>query len=193
MDFKELYVADLDAILHQTPNYQLLSEIVQKTGLRLMVDAGVSSLDSAQKLLDCGVSKIIIGTETMPSKNFVSEAVWEIGSNRLIVSLDLKNGAVLGLDGKQDVLELLLDFESVGVTDFIMLDLARVGSKEGIDTGFLKKIMAQLRSRVYVGGGVRDIGGLVELESLGVSGVLLATALHEGKILVSDLKSECLL
>ncbi len=46
---------------------------------------------------------------------------------------------------------------------------------------------------VYVGGGVRDIKDLVELKNLGVSGVLVATALHSGKISIDELKQARLL
>ncbi|MCW4025193.1 MAG: HisA/HisF-related TIM barrel protein [Candidatus Bathyarchaeota archaeon] len=193
LGFRELYVADLDAILHQTANYPLFSEIVQKTGLKLMVDAGVTTLDAAQKLLNCGVSKIIVGTETLTHKDFVSEIIWEVGRNNVVVSLDMKNGAILGLNEKQDPQALLSDFEGMGISEFIVLDLTRVGSNEGVDTVFLKKIIEQTRSSVYVGGGIRTIEDLVELENLGASGVLLATALHEGKISVADLKFERLL
>ncbi len=193
LGFRELYVADLDGIINQATNYQIIQDMIKKTGLKLMVDSGVTSLEAAQKLLDLGVSKIILGTETLTHKDFISEALWEAGSNSVMVSLDMKNGAVLGLNGVQDALELLGEFEDMGVAEFIILDLTRVGSKEGIDTEFLKKIMQQARSRIYVGGGVRDIADLIELENLGVTGVLLATALHEGKIQVDTLKRECLL
>jgi phosphoribosylformimino-5-aminoimidazole carboxamide ribotide isomerase len=43
---------------------------------------------------------------------------------------------------------------------------------------------------LYVGGGVRDINDLVELRKLGVSGALVATALHTGKISIAQLKQE---
>ena len=42
---------------------------------------------------------------------------------------------------------------------------------------------------IFVGGGVRDIEDLVELKNLGVSGVLVATALHSGKISIEELKT----
>ena len=69
----------------------------------------------------------------------------------------------------------------MGVRDFIVLDLARVGSCEGVNMDFLKKALEE-KVNVYVGGGVRDINDLILLENLGVSGVLVATALHSGKI-----------
>ena len=40
---------------------------------------------------------------------------------------------------------------------------------------------------------MRDIKDLVELQNLGVSGVLVATALHSGKISMDDLKQAGLL
>ncbi len=52
----------------------------------------------------------------------------------------------------------------------------------------MKKVLEAVNLEVFVGGGVRDIGDLVKLKELGVSGVLLATALHSGKIKMEDLR-----
>jgi phosphoribosylformimino-5-aminoimidazole carboxamide ribotide isomerase len=71
--------------------------------------------------------------------------------------------------------------------------LARVGSGEGVNVAFLKKVIDDLGVDVYVGGGVRDIKDLIELNRLGVSGVLVASALHSGKISIQELKHAGLL
>jgi uncharacterized protein related to proFAR isomerase len=42
--------------------------------------------------------------------------------------------------------------------------------------------------KLDVGGGVRDLNDILNLEHTGVHGVLLATALHSGKIAVEDLR-----
>jgi phosphoribosylformimino-5-aminoimidazole carboxamide ribotide isomerase len=70
------------------------------------------------------------------------------------------------------------------------LDLARVGSGEGVNLDFLKKVIADVGVDVYVGGGVRDITDLLELRNLGVSGALIATALHTGKITIAQLNQK---
>jgi phosphoribosylformimino-5-aminoimidazole carboxamide ribotide isomerase len=75
----------------------------------------------------------------------------------------------------------------------IVLDLLRVGSGGGVNVDFLKKVIADVGVDVYVGGGVRDINDLVELRDIGVSGVLVATGLHTGKISIDQLKQERLL
>ena len=191
--FTELYVADLDAIIDCSTNFQVLNSIADKTGLKLMVDAGVTGIERAQKLLGSGVSKLIIGTETLQSKNFVAEAVRLFGSKRVVVSLDLKGDKVLvklGFDGCKSPLCLLRDFKQMGVSQVIVLDLERVGSGEGVNVEFLKKVIAEVGVDVYVGGGVRDIKDLVELAHLGASGALVATALHTGKISIEALKQE---
>ena len=92
--------------------------------------------------------------------------------------------------GPTDPLQLLREFGAMGVTQVIVLDLARVGSGEGVDVDFLKKVKDELGMDIYVGGGVRGIGDLINLKTLGISGALIATALHTGKISITELKQE---
>jgi phosphoribosylformimino-5-aminoimidazole carboxamide ribotide isomerase len=191
--FNDLYVADLDAIIDCSTDFDILKKISNETGLNLMVDAGVTSVERAQKLLESGVSKLIIGTETLQRKSFVSDAVGCFGSDRVVLSLDLKGNKVLvklGFDGCVDVFCLLKQFKELGISQLIVLDLLRVGSGEGVNVDFLKKVIAEVGIDVYVGGGVRDINDLVELRSIGVSGVLVASALHTGKISIDQLREE---
>ena len=195
LGFTDLYVADLDAIIDCSADFQTVSRMAEETGVKLMVDAGVTAMERAQSLLSSGVSKLVIGTETLQTKSFVGEAVRAFGSARVVVSLDLKGDKVLaksGFDGCTDGMCLLKEFKEMGVTQVIVLDLARVGSSEGVNVDFVRKVLAS-GMEVYVGGGVRDMADLVELRSLGVSGVLVASALHSGKISVEELRQKGLL
>lgn len=58
---------------------------------------------------------------------------------------------------------------------------------------FLREMLRNIKANVYVYGGVRDIKDLIKLKDLGVFGVLLATALHSGKISLKELKQAGLL
>jgi HisA/HisF family protein len=160
LGFSELYVADLDAIIDCSTNFQALKHIADETGLKLMVDAGVTTIERAQSLLKSGASKLVIGTETLQNKSFVSEAARVFGSDRVIVSLDLKGDKVLvreGFDGSMNFMNLLGEFKGMGVSEVIVLDLTRVGSGEGVNVNFLKKVLEAVPMKVYVGGGVREI------------------------------------
>lgn len=193
LGLSQLYIADLDAIIDCRTSFGNLKQVADESGLELLVDAGVTNLGRAQLLMQSGVNTLIVGTETLQNKTFIAEAIRYFGSKRVLLSLDLKAGKVLvgqGFDGSTEPLEMLTDFKSFGLSQVVVLDLSRVGSGEGVDLAFLKQIKDTLDIDVYVGGGVRGIEDLVELEKLGVSGALIATSLHTNKISVSELKQK---
>jgi phosphoribosylformimino-5-aminoimidazole carboxamide ribotide isomerase len=161
-----------------------------------MVDAGIDDLKKAEIVLENHVSKVIIGTETLPSTSLVAEAVRLFGSKKIMVSLDLMGDRVISgfeLGALKDPVALLREFQVAGVSQIIVLDLARVGSGEGVNVPFLREVLRNIKIDVYVGGGVRDIKDLMELKDVGVFGVLVATALHSGKISLKELKQAGLL
>jgi phosphoribosylformimino-5-aminoimidazole carboxamide ribotide isomerase len=191
LGFDELYIADLDAILSNHTNFSLYEQIKALTDVNLMVDAGISDLEKALKVLENGVSKVIIGTETLENLDFVKEAVRLFGKDRVIVSLDLKGGKVVSrgsyIKGR-DPVELAKAFHGMNVAQIIVLDLARVGMDKGLNLGIVKEVLEQTRVEVLTGGGVRDIKDLEMLRSMGVSGVLVATALHNGRLTIKKLR-----
>jgi phosphoribosylformimino-5-aminoimidazole carboxamide ribotide isomerase len=196
LGFSELYLADLDAITGGQPNFSLFKRVADETGLELMVDAGITSLKTAEKVLESHVSKVIIGTETLPSASFVAEAVASLGSEKVVVSLDLMGGQVLSgfeLDTLAAPIALLREFQEARASQIIVLDLTKVGSNEGVNMPFLREVLRNIKAKVFVGGGVRDAKDLVKLKDLGVFGVLVATALHSGKITSKELKQAGLL
>ena len=69
----ELYVADLDSIMHQKHDFSYLEEIISQTKLQIMLDAGIDDLHLSQELLEYGVKKIIIGTETLHALSNLQE------------------------------------------------------------------------------------------------------------------------
>ena len=194
--FSELYLADLDAITGGQPSFSLYKKIADTTGLKLMVDAGVTNLERAEAMLDSAVSKVIIGTETLQSIDFVAESVKSFGTEKVVVSLDMMNGRIIGcfeLGRLAEPTLFLRELEARGLTQIIVLDLTKVGSGEGVNMDFLHDVIRNVCVKVFVGGGVRNVTDLVALKELGVSGVLVATALHSKQISSESLKQAGLL
>ena len=192
LGFTELYVADLDAITGKKPNMKIIKRISEETGLRLMVDAGVAGVPRAKELLKNHVSKVIIGTETLHTMEFVGEAIELFGKDRVVVSLDLKEGQLLSkpeLGKFRNPADTLRELQEMGLEQVIIIDLSRVGSNEGVNMPLLKQILSGFKLKVFVGGGVRDLTDLLELERMGIFGVLLATALHSGRIRVEEARA----
>ena len=196
LSFKELYVADLDAIMGKGENFGVLKQIAEKSVLKLWVDAGVADLETAKKVFQSGVSKAVLGTETLPNLNFLEQAIDNFGWEKIVVSLDLKEGKVLSRSqpaASMNALELACKIQESGVCELIVLDLARVGSGEGVDFALLRELRSQLSLKLFVGGGIRDTDDLLAVKNLGVDGVLLASALHSGKISITALQRDGLI
>lgn len=192
LGFGNLYLADLDAISGRSTNFALYQRIRTRTNLDFMVDAGVADVTKAEKLLRAGVSKIVIGTETLRSLDFVDQAVKSFGENRVVVSTDLKGGEVMSISESiksMNPVPLAQKLEKIGVSQVILLDLDRVGTERGANLEVLKGVLKKTRVKVLVGGGVRSLQDLEELRNLGVFGALVATTLHSGKLKVGELQS----
>jgi len=182
----------LDAILSESVNFSVYRQITAKTSLDLMVDAGIADLTKAEKVLETGVSKIVIGTETLGSLDFVGQAVAAFGEDKVVVSIDQKDGKLLSASeavASMDAVSVAQKLVNLGVRNAILLDLGRVGTEHGIDNTVLKTILETTDIKVMVGGGIRSLQELETLRNLGASGALVATVLHNGKVTVDELKA----
>jgi len=190
LGLKKLYIADLDAILRKGSNYEIIRRISESTKLGVIVDAGISNMSSAEEIFKYKISELIIGTETLTSLGFVKKCLEKFGSERIILSLDMKNGKVLGSfqEATKDPLDVALIFEKMGVKKMIVLDLSKIGSEEGTNWSVLNKILETVGMEIIAGGGLRNFADLMELKKKGVYAALIATALHNGNIRKEDIK-----
>jgi len=195
--FTEFYIADLDAIQHQKPNAQLYWELVDQ-GVDLLLDAGISEKKQLSELrgefekrsqhrLKVSRLSIIIGLETLKSWKSLDELVGVEDERFLIFSLDLKHGIPIenSLDEKlRDPMRIVERVCKTGIRRMIVLDLAQVGMGEGVTTLELcAKIKLQYpQCELITGGGIKTQEDIVPLKDVGIDAVLVATALHNGKL-----------
>jgi phosphoribosylformimino-5-aminoimidazole carboxamide ribotide isomerase len=196
LGFTAIYLADLDVILGGPANFSVYKQIMTQTYLDLMVDAGIADFARAEEVLATEVSKIVVGSETLVSLEFLGQAVKAFGEDRVVVSIDLKKGKVLSASEaitSMDAISFAQELGKIGITQIILLELDRVGTEQGINWALLRSILKQTGVDVLVGGGIRSLQELEELRKFGVSGALVATILHNGKLQVDELKTANLL
>jgi phosphoribosylformimino-5-aminoimidazole carboxamide ribotide isomerase len=187
----QLYVADLDAILHRRPNVSILKSL-SADGFSLLVDAGLRRCPDAAPIFDSGVKQVVAGLETLKSPKELAGLVSQHGSSRIVFSLDLRDGQTLS-NGcawpAGDPFEVARCAIDTGCTQLIVLDIARVGTREGVSTLTLCQKIRHAFSGVTIvtGGGVRSVEDLRHLERESIDGALIASALHDGSIGPSDL------
>jgi phosphoribosylformimino-5-aminoimidazole carboxamide ribotide isomerase len=184
-----LYLADLDAIAGLVPSVALYRDLIS-SGFHLIVDAGVRDLKCALKLsvLDPESRTIVAGLESLDGPDALREIVHVFGDQRTIFSLDLDDGCprkrAHSAWKSGDPLELACEAIEHGVSHLLLLDLARVGTGRGSGT---KGLIAQIHARhpgvkVSVGGGISGASEVIELRNAGAAAVLVASALHDGRI-----------
>jgi phosphoribosylformimino-5-aminoimidazole carboxamide ribotide isomerase len=187
----DLYVADLDAIAGSPPALPMVRDIVAR-GFRLWVDAGVRDWSDAAPLAEAGVAGIVVGLETLCGPYALHQIVGRLGVDRVVFSLDLNEGKPLGdragwqgLDAEKIAAHAL----DLGVRRVIVLDLSRVGTGSGVGTEELCQRLATAYpdAEIVAGGGVRDANDLRRFRQIGVRAVLVASALHDGRLRREDL------
>jgi phosphoribosylformimino-5-aminoimidazole carboxamide ribotide isomerase len=129
------------------------------------------------------VARIIAGLETLTGPHVLAEICREF-RDQTIFSLDLHSGRPLGVGRRwrTDAWAVLEQAIAAGVGSVLLLDLTRVGMRSGTGTEELCSRLSAAYPQVEIiaGGGIRNADDLKRLEGIGVSVVLMATALHDG-------------
>jgi phosphoribosylformimino-5-aminoimidazole carboxamide ribotide isomerase len=188
-----LYVADLDAILHAEPNFEIY-ETLKDDGFELLIDSGLRNAFDAEASLMAGASKVIAGLETWPSLATLEMMLHKFGPERVIFSLDLKNGrSIRKLDDvlSDDPVDIGCAVIECGIRELIVLDLASVGVASGPTTLEISQELKDFarKLKLITGGGVRSSADLATLREAGIDGALVASSLHDGSITPDDLQA----
>ncbi len=173
-DFPVLYVADLDAISGTGSNAQHIAEIqCRHTHLSIWVDAGIGDTASWEQFRTQRLGRPVVGSETLRDIRLLEHVTYRGG---FVLSLDFTDDQFLGP-------ERLLSEPALWPDQVIVMCLARVGSRSGPDWLRLDQVRARNpATQLFAAGGIRDAADLSALAAWGASGVLVATALHEGRI-----------
>jgi len=174
--FRSLYVADLDAIQGDGDNSASVAAIAQAfPDLKLWLDSGFVQEAVCRSWLDQDLGHLVLGSESQ-SETALLERLLKGGAGQVVLSLDFRGARFMGPPA-------LLEQCALWPDRVIVMTLARVGSGSGPDLERLAAIKARAGARrVYAAGGLRDAADLTALRKLGIAGVLVATALHDGRI-----------
>jgi phosphoribosylformimino-5-aminoimidazole carboxamide ribotide isomerase len=190
LGFAEAYVADLDAIEGGQPAWDVYCAVAA-CGLELWIDAGIATTARARQLARMSgehrVTGIVAGLESLPEPSLLVEWLAIAGPDRLIVSLDLRDGRpITQIESwrnwsAESIGRAAID---LGVRRLIVLDLARVGVGQGAGTEQLCRALRDYSPDIELtaGGGVRGPKDLDVLAQAGCDAALVASALHDGRL-----------
>lgn len=179
--FRRLYIADLDAIRGRGSHDRVIAALAATfRDLEIWVDRGETDVLALRQRARSGPGVSVVGTESFMDVFAVKRA---LGAGEAILSLDHD------ADGRLGPAEIHTDAR-LWPQRVVVMTLARVGASGGPDVERLTEIIgrAGAQREVFAAGGVRGLADLLGLRALGASGVLVASALHDGRLSWNELR-----
>lgn len=184
-----LHVVDLDAALGGGSNMDLIMGLKEAVGIPIHVGGGIRDLKTAEKILESGIDRIILGTLALKDRDSGFKTLRklnsEFGRDRIIVALDSKDGYVVVKGWTENTgikaTDLFREFSDLA-WGFLYTNVSVEGRMRGIDLDEIKKIVKSARVPVIISGGITTAKDIKDIEETGAWGVVLGKALYEGKI-----------
>jgi phosphoribosylformimino-5-aminoimidazole carboxamide ribotide isomerase len=189
---------DLDAAMRQGSNRPLIEQIAQR--LPCQVGGGIGSIERAQEMLAAGARRVIIGsalfdasgavpegdTAGLVRRDFAQELADVVGADRLIFSVDTRDGHIAIKGWKQQV-DLTPEIAMAALEPFCAAFLYTHIDREGTMQGFPIEIARRLRDttkrQLIVAGGIREQKEIDALAALGIDAVA-GMAVYLGRLAV---------
>ncbi|MCH8298360.1 MAG: 1-(5-phosphoribosyl)-5-[(5-phosphoribosylamino)methylideneamino]imidazole-4-carboxamide isomerase [Chloroflexi bacterium] len=184
---RRLHLVDLDGAVRGKPAHlEVIASIVRGLDIPVQVGGGIRDLAAAEAWLDAGADRVVIGTAAVRDPDMVQEVCRKHGSERVVVSLDAKDGLV-ALQGWTEastvtVLELARRMAQIGVVRLLYTDISRDGALTGPDIRTNAQLARETGLAVLASGGVASIEHIKELLPTGVEGVIVGRALYTGAV-----------
>jgi phosphoribosylformimino-5-aminoimidazole carboxamide ribotide isomerase len=193
-----LHVVDLDAAAYgDYRNRELIGRLIETAGVPVQVAGGVRSEGEAQRLIDLGAWRIVMGTAAIENQIMVWDMCREY-PERIVVSLDVRKNEEVATRGWTQnsgrfLEEVLIEMSSAGVVAFLVAEAGRDALNEPPNLPILAESLATVEEPVIAAGGVRDIEDLrqlVLLESAGrrLSGVVVGREVTAGRFTIGEAK-----
>lgn len=182
--FRHCYIADLNALRGLGDgNHEIAGLLAQHQNLEFWIDAAFGVRERLPSYLASSNARGIIGSESLCHLADYDRLRASLAQYlEPVLSLDFKGGQFLGPSG-------LLDAPHRWPHRIIAMNLDRVGSGEGPDFDLLRQLHTSAPHCSFAAaGGIRHEQDLMQLGSLPVAFVLLATALHDRRIDASALE-----
>ncbi len=185
-----IHVVDLDGAKAGRPvQLDLVGRMARAVNLPLQVGGGIRTLADLRAVREAGAGRVVVGTAAVGDRDLRRTAVEEAGSS-LVVAVDAREGVVTTHGWQESsgirVLDLAEELAREGVACVLYTDVSR----DGMDAGAALAGTAAVAERIptIASGGVRGAEDVAALSRLtGVVGVVVGTALYEGRTSLPEL------
>ena len=184
-----VHLVDLEgARSGETPNLETVLKIRESTGLFCEIGGGIRSMEIAERYLDAGLDRVILGTAAVEDRRFLENAVEKHGE-KIAVGVDVRDGFVAVKGWTENSALHFMDFcremETLGVKTLICTDISRDGAMRGTNREMYRQLSESLGLQITASGGVSTLEDVESLRKMNLYGAIIGKAYYTGDI---DLK-----
>ena len=167
----EIIFLDICASKKQQPNFEMIEKISSECFMPLAYGGGIKTIEQVKKIFRIGVEKIIINSAAINDYNFLKEIINFVGSQSVIISIDVKRTIFgkykvyshqLEKNIETDLLDLLEIANEVGVGEVFINSVDRDGMMNGYDIELLNLVSSNINMPLIACGGAGNITHLKE-------------------------------
>ncbi len=182
-----IHIVDLDGARSGQPdNIKVVERIVNAVQVPVQMGGGVRTLDSARRIIEAGVHRVMLGTVAVRDPDIVRAACAELGSEAVVVAVDSKDGrvAVSGWTSASDIqaTDLVASMMEAGVQAFLCTDISRDGTLTGPNYSLMSELVQVAGSGIIAAGGIASTNHLQRLAKTGVRAAVIGKALYTADI-----------
>ena len=191
--FKRLHVVDLDgARSKHVVNHKVLERMAQATNLIIDFGGGIKTDEDIRIATENGAQMVTVGSVAVTQPELFLGWLQQLGSERIILGADVKNGRISINGWKEDSSDELIPFLDKyiqkGVQKVLCTEISKDGTLQGPATALYREIMTQFpQCHLIASGGVSSMNDLKELNQAGIPAVVFGKAIYEGRIALKDL------
>lgn len=192
-----IHVVDLDGAFSGVMKNLSVVQAITDLGIKVQLGGGIRTEDDVARVLDAGVTRVVVGTRACQDRNFVLDLVAKRG-DRIAVGIDAREGkvAVKGWVETTDTpaIALAQSMADAGIGTIIYTDIATDGAMTGPNFEGQKQLWRDVSCQCIASGGVHDTHDIVHYKNLSrrfpnLDGVIVGKALYENKVDLPELLS----
>jgi len=186
-----LHIVDLDATLGIGSNISIIKNILEEISIPVEVAGGLRDESLILDIVKIS-NRVVIGTLAFKDKELVKKLLLSLGSDKIVISVDHKDGEIV-IHGWQEsagikLIDAIKEFLAMGFTEFLLTNVNRDGTLEGPDLKFLEEACQLDNANVIASGGISNVADIKDVKEKNASGVILGKALYENKISIEEAK-----
>lgn len=194
----ELVLLDITASYEKRETlWNVVKEVAAVLSIPFTVGGGVSTVDDALRILDCGADKIAINTAAVRNPSLISECARRFGSQAVVVAVDSKRRLELDTvyieGGRTNTGVLTLDWVKrafeLGAGEILLTEIDHDGVRRGFANELIRSVSRAVSIPVIASGGAGCKDDFVSVFKDGEADAALAAGVfHEGVLTISSLK-----